>query len=66
MKSDVSVGIGLGNKVDLAITLGDDLIIRQEYGPGLSHRINLGRCTKQNIDSIKANLDRLRIHARDA
>lgn len=65
MKSDIAVGIGLGNHVDLAITQGDDLIIRHQYAQDLSVKINLGRCTKQRIDFIKECLDRLQVHARE-
>ncbi len=63
MKNDVSLAITLGNQTDLAITLGNDLIIKQEYAPGLSHRINLGRCTKKRIEDLQEYLGRLKCHA---
>ena len=62
---DTSVGIGLGNQADAAITRGNDLVFVQEYAPGLKCRVNVGRATLQNINNVIECLERLRVHAVD-
>jgi hypothetical protein len=61
--TDITVAITLGGNADFAITRANDLVVTQEYSPGLKIRANLGRCTKQRIEQLKSYLDRLSVHA---
>jgi hypothetical protein len=63
MANDTLIEVTCGSNAMVAITRTKELTFRQEYAPNLYTRINLGRCTKQRIQQIQDNLERLKIHA---
>ena len=61
--NDITVAISLGNNADFALTRSNDLIVQQEYSPGLRVRANLGRMTEKRIEELQSYLERLKVHA---
>lgn len=60
---DYTVQTPVNNGAEIGVTRSGDLVFRQEYQPGLSTRVNLGKATKTNIDRLRYCLDRLEVHA---
>jgi hypothetical protein len=63
--NNITLSVTCGGGADLAITRENNLIMRQEYAPGLSCSVQLGKLTKKRIEELKSNLDRLKVHAVD-
>lgn len=62
--SNFAVCVSLGHQALVGLNRRDNsLMFAQEFAPGLSTKVNLGRMTKKNIEDIQACLEQLKIHA---
>jgi hypothetical protein len=62
MASNFEVTINLGNGAELGMTKDKNIVLRQEYAPGLHCNVHLGRCTKKRLEEIQGNLGKLKVH----